>query len=85
MRSGFTHYAERYVGRSTVTLCSEKLVTAHNVRLLIREDLGPSLLHSSPAELPMHNNGEKGDDSCQTLGIGTVYWILTELVLHADV
>ena len=68
MRSGFTHYAERYVGRSTVTLCSEKLVTAHNVWLLIREDLGPSL-HASPAELLTHSNGEKGDYSCQTLAM----------------
>ena len=37
-----THYAERgYVERFTVTPCSEKLVTTHNVSLCIREDLGP--------------------------------------------
>ena len=38
MRSGFTHnYAERYVERFTVTLCSEKLVTAHNGSLRAQE------------------------------------------------
>ena len=61
MRSGFTHiYVERYVERFTVTPCNEKLVTAHIVSLRIREDLGPSILHASPAEIPMHNNREKG-------------------------
>ena len=74
MRSGFTHYAERYVERFTVTPCSGKLVTTHNVSLRIREDLGPcSLLRASPAELPTHNNREKGDYSCKTLEMGTVY------------
>ena len=38
--------AERYVERVTVTPCSETLVTAHNVSLRIREDLGPSSLTS---------------------------------------
>ena len=38
MRSGFTHYAEHYVERFTVTPFSEKLVTTHNVSLRIRED-----------------------------------------------
>ena len=32
--------------------------------LRIREDLGPSLFRTSPAELPTHNNREKGDYSC---------------------
>ena len=42
MRSGFTHnYAERYVERFTVTPCSQKLVTTHNVSLRIGEDLPP--------------------------------------------
>ena len=42
MRRGFTHffYAERYVERFTLTPCSEKLVTTHNVSLRTREDLG---------------------------------------------
>ena len=58
MRSGFTHffYAERYVERFTAAQCSEKLVTMHNESLRIREDLGPSLLYASPAELPTLNN-----------------------------
>ena len=75
MRSGFTHYAERYVERFTVTPCSEKLVTnTHNVSLRIREDLGPcSLLHASPAELPTRNNREKGDYSRKNLEMETVY------------
>ena len=42
MLGGFTHYAERYVERFTVTpYCSEKLVTTRNVSLSIRKDLGP--------------------------------------------
>ena len=66
-------YAERYVERFTVTPFSETLVTTHNVSLRIREDLGPSLLHASPAELPTHNNREKRDYSCKNLEMGTVY------------
>ena len=65
--------ADRYIERFTVTLCSEKLVTTQNASLRIREDLGPSLLHASPAELPMHNNREKGDYSCKKFEMGTVY------------
>ena len=74
MRSGFTHnYSERgYVERFTVTPCSEKLVTEHNVSPLIREGLGPSLLHALPTELPTHSNREKGDYSCKNLETGTV-------------
>ena len=34
-------YAEHYVKRFAVTLCSKKLDTKHNVPLHIREDLGP--------------------------------------------
>ena len=45
----------------------------HNVSLRIREDHGPSLLHHPPAELPTHNNREKGDYSCKALEIGTAY------------
>ena len=45
----------------------------HNMSLLIREDLGPSLLHASPAELPVHNDREKGDYSCKNQEMGTVY------------
>ena len=77
MRSGFTHDicgALRQTFHTmtiifTVTSCSEKLVTTatHNVSLNIREDLGPSLLHASPAELPTHNNTENGDYSCKNL------------------
>ena len=52
-------YVERYVERFTVTPCTEKLVNTHNVSLRIREDLGPSLLLASPAELPKHNNREE--------------------------
>ena len=73
MRSGFIHYAERYVERFTVTPCNEKLVTTHDVSLRIQEDLGPSLLHTSPAEHPTHNNREKGDYSCTHFEMGTVY------------
>ena len=73
MRSGFTHnYAERYVERFTVTPRSEKLVTTHNVSLRIQKALGPSLLHASPAEVPTHNNREKGDYWCKNLDMGTV-------------
>ena len=74
MRSGFTH-VEHYIERFTVTPCSEKLVTTHNVLQRIRQDLGPIvLLHASPAELPTtHNNREKGDYSCKNLEMGTVY------------
>ena len=64
MRSGFTHNAERCVERFTVTACSKKLVITHNVSLRIRKDLGPSLLHALPAELPMHNR-ERGDYFCK--------------------
>ena len=62
MRSGLTRNAERYVERFTLTRCSEKLVIMHtNVSLRIREDLDPSSpLHASPAELPTHDNREKG-------------------------
>ena len=67
-------YAERYVEHFTVTLCSKKLVTAHNVLLRIREDLGLSLLHALPAELATYNNKEKGDYSCKNLEMGTVHW-----------
>ena len=66
-------YAERYVERFTVTLCSKKLVITHNVSLRIQEDLGPSLLHASPDELPTHNNREKGDYLCKNPEMGTVY------------
>ena len=45
--------------------CSEMLVTTHNVSLRIREDLGPSLLHASPAEHPTYNNREKRDVSLE--------------------
>ena len=38
----------------------------------IREDIGPSLLHASPAELAMHNR-EKGDYSCKSLEMGLFY------------
>ena len=76
MRSGLiTHYAEGYVERFTVTPCSEKLVTTHNVLLRIREDLGLGLLHASPAELLTHNNREKGDYSGKNLDMRTVYWV----------
>ena len=68
MRSAWLYtYAERYVERFTGTPCSEKLVTTHNVSLRIREDLGPGLLHASPAELPTHNNRDEGDYSCKNL------------------
>ena len=50
-------YVEGYIKRFTVTQCSKKLVTMHNVLLRIREDLGPSLLHASLTELPTHNKG----------------------------
>ena len=66
-------YAERYVERFTVTPRGEKLVTTHNISLRIREDLSPSLLHASPAELPTHNDREKVDYSCKNLEMGTVY------------
>ena len=74
MRSGFTHnfYAEHYVERFTVTLYSEKLVTIHNVSLCIRDDLGPSLLHASLAELPTHNNRVNG-----TIRVTTLKWELS--------
>ena len=74
MRSGgFIHnYAERYVERFTATSCSEKLVTTHNVSLRIREDLGPSLLHASQAQVPTHNDIVKGDYSCKNLEMRTV-------------
>ena len=74
MGSGFTHNnAERYVERFTETPCSEKLVTTHNISLRIREDLGPSLLHASPAELPTHSNRETVDRSCKNREMGMVY------------
>ena len=67
MHSGFTHdiYVKCYVERFTVTPCSVKLVTTHNVSLCIREDLEPKLLHASPAKLLTHNNREKGDYLCK--------------------
>ena len=75
--NGFTQiYAERYVKRFTVTPCSEKLATMHNALPCIQEDLGPSLLHASLAELPTHNNRETGDYSStrvkKKLEMGTV-------------
>ena len=83
MRSGFAYkYAEHYVERCTKTLCSEKLVTMHKVSLRIREDLGPSLLHASPLELPMHTNKEKGDYSCKNLEMGTVYSAIS--IIHKN-
>ena len=85
MRGGFTHnYTESYVERFTVTPCSEKLVTTHNVSLRIREDLGPSLLHASPAELPTHNNREKGDHSCKNIEMGTVYGAVFTPYFHGS-
>ena len=40
-------YAELYVKRFTVTLCSEKLVTTHNISPRIREDLGAQACYTS--------------------------------------
>ena len=63
--------ALRQTSDSNKKLCSEKLVTTHNVSLRILEDFGPSLLHTSPAELPTHNSRAKGDYSCKNLEMGT--------------
>ena len=51
----------------TVIACSEKLVTIHNIAVHIREDLGPSLLHASPTELPMLNTRERRTTRVKTL------------------
>ena len=73
---------ERYDERFTITPCSEKLVTTHNVSPRVREDLGPSLLHVSAAELPMHGTREKGDYSRKNLEMGTVYISELDQKLH---
>ena len=77
MRSGFTHYMRSATSSifMTVNPCCEKFVTApHNASLRIREDLGPSLLCVSLAELSTHI---KRYVSMGTTRVNTLKWELS--------